>query len=443
MDSSSTSEICSSTPSKSIKSLVNTPLSPFVFTPLRTDPLPQHRTRTLVASQPGNLKEFHQLPLPHKYEMLCELFNAMVSSIRLLQLKRLTASLTKLSRRIESLTDRSLTVHHLSQLKHIMPEVIVVEKIRVLDEETSCIKEELLISLNIQETEKHVKGNDGFSRLKQVFLTRIIDYAKSHPEGEDVPQGELPKLFYKPKQELEPRKNPTPVLQPTTLTSPTFKKRFSLKAITTSVSEPSLDKPLLETPVKEVTLDMANNGYSSSTIETNETPIQSALKTTNFDSLMTKDCATDLPNNPTKRRVLKFDEEVDEHVHEDSLDVLPETFLPLKENERKIIEEQDTVMSQAWTQKPLMAGVPKLLQMIQLLFQSVGHSVMTKEELIHRIISCQLDITDRGEVEEQLKLLREVAPEFITEQFSHSGDTLQRLSKFSSAELVQAKLLSA
>ncbi|KAH9608175.1 hypothetical protein KSS87_009698 [Heliosperma pusillum] len=434
MDSSTSTK----TPSKSIKSLVNTPLSPFVFTPLRTDPLPQSRTRNPVVSQPPNLEEFHQLPLPHKYEILCEIFNAMVSSIRLLQFKRLIATLTTLSRKIESLTDRSLTVHHLSQLKHIMPEVIVVDKIRVLDEETSCMKEDLLISLNIQEIEKHVKVNGGFSLLKQVFRTRIIDYATTHPEGEDVPEGELPKMFYKPKQELEPSTNGTPILQPTTLTSPTFKKRFSSNAISNSVSEASLDKPLLDTPIKEVTLDT----YYRPTVETNETPVKSALKTTNLDSLMTNKSATDLLNNQTKRRVLKFDEQVDEQFHKDSLDVLPETLLPLRENERRIKEEQDTVMSQAWTQKQLIAGVPKLLEMIQLLFQSVGRSVMTKQELIYRIISCHLDIIDRGEVEEQLKLLREVAPDFITEQFSHSGDTLHSLGKFCFGELVRAKLLN-
>lgn len=72
----------------------------------------------------------------------------------------------------------------MAQLKYIVPEVIVVKKIRVQDEVTKCMKEELLMSLEVNalESDKNAKGGGGFSQLKDIFRSRIIDYSKAHPE---------------------------------------------------------------------------------------------------------------------------------------------------------------------------------------------------------------------------------------------------------------------
>jgi len=65
-----------------------------------------------------------------------------------------------------------------------MPEVIEVEKIRVQDEETKCMKEDLMLKLEVDavESDKNVKGAPGFSQLKGIFRSRIIDYSTMHPE---------------------------------------------------------------------------------------------------------------------------------------------------------------------------------------------------------------------------------------------------------------------
>lgn len=60
----------------------------------------------------------------------------------------------------------------------------MVKKIRVEDRETNCMKEELLVSLEVDAvaTEEHMKGGGGFSRLEQIFHSRLTDYSRTHDE---------------------------------------------------------------------------------------------------------------------------------------------------------------------------------------------------------------------------------------------------------------------
>ncbi|KAE8685362.1 hypothetical protein F3Y22_tig00111099pilonHSYRG00251 [Hibiscus syriacus] len=71
-----------------------------------------------------------------------------------------------------------------------------------------------------------------------------------------------------------------------------------------------------------------------------------------------------------------------------------------------------------------IACLPKFFNMIHYLFQSIKRSVIAKEELMHKIITGHCDTADRGEIEEQLKLLLELAPEWISENTASSGDLL-------------------
>lgn len=420
--------------------------------------------------------------LPEKYEMLCEFFNAMVSSIRLLRLKRLTPTFTKLCRNIESLTDRRFTLHHLAQLKHVMPEVIVVEKIRVQDEETKCMKEELMLKLEVDavESDKNVKRAAGFSQLKGIFQSRITNYSTTHSEVDDIPEGDLPQLFYHRKQDHEQSKNEMPTSLAASHISPSFKSRFSSKGFSASIPDSSPAEPsscLLETPIKEASSTRVEDGSSCTTAKIQGTPVELASTPAKLmsatpalrppkRSLMSPDHGvSDLPSDSSAKRSrsLRFDEspgDLEDQVSivddeddvpvqcsvssKDVSDMLPESLLQsLKERERRILQEQDPVVSQARRRQQLMAGVPKLFDMIRLLFQSIRRSIITKEELIHKIVAGNLDIVDRKEVEEQLKLLQEVAPEYISEQLCLSGDILIRLNKSSNPESVRAKLVDA
>ncbi|OMP09747.1 hypothetical protein COLO4_05172 [Corchorus olitorius] len=175
---------------------------------------------------------------------------------------------------------------------------------------------------------------------------------------------------------------------------------------------------------------------------------------------VSSDSSNKLLRRPPRTRSLKFDtpvkekkvvDEEDEMAikpvdddEDDVLSVLPESLLnSIKEKERKAMEELDPAISQAKRRQRMIACLPKLFNTIHYLFQSIRRSVITKEELMHRIIAGHCDIIDRGEVEEQLKLLQELAPEWISEKLASSGDLLVCINKVSSTESIRVRLHEA
>lgn len=70
--------------------------------------------------------------------------------------------------------------------------------------------------------------------------------------------------------------------------------------------------------------------------------------------------------------------------------------LQIRDKERKAAEERDPAISQAKRRKQMIACLPKLFNMIHFLFQSINRSVITKEELMHKIISSHMDVVDRS-----------------------------------------------
>ncbi|XP_024031491.1 CDT1-like protein a, chloroplastic [Morus notabilis] len=173
-----------------------------------------------------------------------------------------------------------------------------------------------------------------------------------------------------------------------------------------------------------------------------------------------EDNSTSSPNKlvrrPPRTRSLKFDSPVknkarDEDfdvngvsVDNDILDILPENlWQSIRDKERKAAEERDPAISQAKRRKQMIACLPKLFNMIHFLFQSINRSVITKEELMHKIISSHMDVVDRREVEEQLSLLLELVPDWISEKLASGGDLLFRINKMSSPESVRARLEGA
>jgi len=71
-------------------------------------------------------------------------------------------------------------------------------------------------------------------------------------------------------------------------------------------------------------------------------------------------------------------------------------LLQIREKEQKAKEEQDPAISQAKKRRQMIACLPKLFNKIHFLFQSIRQSVLTKEELIHKIIASHSDIADRS-----------------------------------------------
>ncbi|XP_024981214.1 CDT1-like protein a, chloroplastic [Cynara cardunculus var. scolymus] len=430
--------------------------------------------------------------LPEKYEVLDKFFNSLESSIRLLGLKGSMSTFTNISRTVESLTDRRFAYSHLAQLKFLLPEGIEIKRILVRDDRTSCMKPDLHVTLNfsiIQNDEK-LKSDSGNIQMRKLFRARLVSFCKSNPEGDEVPEEQLPEPFNQLSRvvSLNPTENPNMVsVQGTTNAiaepqpavashmSQSFKRRFSKRVLPAlkQVSDHSSTKvacvsnlaspvkwsaKLPETPIKTASID----GTPSKLISTpfSATPAQAArppvrcFMSPDEDSIMspTKLAPRKLTRRSSGRRSITFDTPVKNrtpHVErassdDDLLDILPVDLLAsIKEKERKAIEENDPAISQAKWRKQMIAGLPRLFDILLFFFQSIKRSVITKEELVHRIISNHLEIVDRREVDEQLRLLLELAPEWIYKKMSSTGDLLFCVNKISSPESIRTRLSEA
>ncbi|OVA02429.1 CDT1 Geminin-binding domain-like [Macleaya cordata] len=475
-------------------------------------------------------KSKKQIPIkvPEKYEILVQFFKSMESSIRLLQLKRTMTTFTNISIKIESLTDRRFTYAHLAQLKYILPEEIILKKVLLQDERTLCMKSDLQVTLQ----------NDSFRSLEKVFRSRLLDFSKAHPEGDDVPEETLPEPFNQRKQILpnmnEASSLPLPVESSSSDTLPqqnsvmlshlsgSFQRRFSQKVpipesektslLSTIPLKPSLNETpskkespcfVIQSPLKcssklpiiKNTLTSGayparlppssplatcaeikpkkNEDCSSKDVDVIEgTPAKvistpARLMTITPDLQTPKRCRVhqddDLAASPNKlvrrpprNRSLfntpvknakakeKINEEGRSSVELDSIKLLSEELVQsIRENEKKVLEEQDPDISHAKWRKRMIACLPRMFDMIHLIFQSNKRSVATKVEVIEKIVANHLDIVDGREVEEQLTLLKELVPDWISEKVASSGDVLLCINKMRSAESLRRSLAEA
>ncbi|TYI55483.1 hypothetical protein E1A91_D11G145100v1 [Gossypium mustelinum] len=143
--------------------------------------------------------------LPEKYEMLCEFFNSLDSAIRLLRSKGSMPTFTNISPKIECLTDRRFTYCHLAQLKHVLPEAIEIKRMLVFDEKTSCMKPDLHVSIIMDAIGcgDNSKSETKNMKLRKVFRDRLADYIKAHPEGDEIPEEDLPEPFNRSKKNIQ------------------------------------------------------------------------------------------------------------------------------------------------------------------------------------------------------------------------------------------------
>ncbi|PWA43830.1 CDT1 Geminin-binding domain-like protein [Artemisia annua] len=464
---------------------------------LASDPLMTSDDVTeTVSAKPNTAK-----PLPERYEILDEFFNGMQSCIRYLGLKGYVTSMAKISPAVESLTDRRFSYRHLAQLKYLLPEAIEVKKILVRDDRTSCMKPDLVVSLDFGVVRKDGKEvESGNLRLRKLFRMRLVEFCKNNPEGDEVPEDTLPEPFNQSSQvSLSiPVEKPNVVSVPDvpyTISQgppvaashipPSFKRRFSRPVPTQNVETaeqvvdrsiakvvciPNVPSPvkcsakLPETPIKSFDLDKKKDLSSvdgtpakhilspfSATPAQASRPLIRGIMTPDEESMMSPKKLTRRPSGT--RRPITFDTPVKSKTppvqrvsadDDDLYDILDEDLLSsIKGKEQVALEEKDPALSQAKWRKQMVAGLPKLFDTILFFFQSIKRSVATKQELMHMIFSSQLEIVDQREVDEQLRLLEELAPEWIYQKVSSSGDLLFCVKKISSPESIRARLSEA
>ncbi|KAJ0878036.1 putative CDT1 Geminin-binding domain, DNA replication factor Cdt1 [Helianthus annuus] len=423
----------------------------------------------------------HPKSLPEKYEILCTFFDRLGSSLRLLGLKRSMPTFANISRMVRSLTDRSFGYSHLAQIKFILPEAVEIKKILVRDDRTSCLKPDLCISLNfdIVHDDENPRSDSGYTLLSKLFRSRLSGFCESNPEGDDVPEGELPEPFNKSNKSSYT--NPVQKVnvdsvhdisstvseqQPVaaSIMPQSFKRRFSKQILPENVepAETRVDhevasavkslNELPETPVKGFAIDgtpvkLVSTPFSDTPAQTAQ-PVRCFMTPDEEGSVMSP---SKLTRRPSGKRSITFDTPVKNRTPpvkrvstDDDEDVLSDDLLAsIRANEMKVLEENNPEISQAKWRKQMIAGLPKLFDAVLFYFQSVKRTVVTKEELMNIITSSQLEIVDRREAEEQLRLLQEFAPELIYEKMASSGDLLICVNKISSPESIRTRLLNA
>ncbi|WCJ38376.1 hypothetical protein M5689_019441 [Euphorbia peplus] len=490
---------------------------------------------------PKPKKNLATTKLPANYEMLVEFFHCLESSIRLLRLKGSMSTFTNISPAIGRLSDRRFSHQHLAQLMYIMPEVIEVKRVNMLDERTCSMKPDLHVSINVDavEFDGNLKSLTKNLQLRKVLRSRLVDFYKAHPQGDEIPEKLLPEPFNRKKQDqtlnsssstetstdgnvVQGHKAPLSVKQqPELIQGLPFRRHFSQKSTpieplitqqnpenrmsslnkissagetSSAASSPtevspscpvdqdgsSLDSDVpadmslqCATATPRKAIDSLNSIDTPKKIASDHsTPAKSVLTPASMSitpsSHSQKRCYMSPDDSPTflenklvrrppRTRSLKFEipsENVDDEVHnmedvstDDDDDVLK--FLPknlrqsIRETERKTQEERDPAISQAKRRRQMIACLPKLFNKIHFLIQSIDRSVITKKELMHKIITSHVDVVDSREIEEQLKLLLELVPEWISQKLTSSGDLLVRINKKSSAETIRARLQEA
>ncbi|RZC71492.1 hypothetical protein C5167_034667 [Papaver somniferum] len=107
-------------------------------------------------------------------------------------------------------------------------------------------------------------------------------------------------------------------------------------------------------------------------------------------------------------------------------------FLHLKDKEEMIGGKLSRTVS-----------LPDLFNLIYHIFQSAKYSSITKQELVHKIISEDVLIEETKEAEEQLDLLEELVPDWIQKKLVPSGDLLYSITKVSDLDSIRARLVEA
>ncbi|KAH6559634.1 hypothetical protein KP509_1Z001200 [Ceratopteris richardii] len=126
------------------------------------------------------------------------------------------------------------------------------------------------------------------------------------------------------------------------------------------------------------------------------------------------------------------------------LKCLPQELLnDVQAKERRLLEDQRLGVEKARRRQQLVAGLPKLFNNVRLIFQSESRTVIACRDLTKMVLSSLPDVTDQSEVVEQLGLLVELAPEWISVNQSLTGDSIYRINKNANMRAISKALIDA
>ncbi|CAL0332631.1 unnamed protein product [Lupinus luteus] len=154
-------------------------------------PTPQKTSEPL----PTNSRE-GQTQLPEKYKTIADLFSHVTCSLRLLHLRKKSPTFQNVCAQVEIMAKRKFLDAHLAQMKYILPEGILIEKVLVYDNKSLCMKPDMNITLAFEVVEENYKDSADMA-LRRYFSSKLIDFFKMHPEATDIPEAILPEPFSK------------------------------------------------------------------------------------------------------------------------------------------------------------------------------------------------------------------------------------------------------
>ncbi|ESQ44998.1 hypothetical protein EUTSA_v10010331mg [Eutrema salsugineum] len=385
------------------------------------------------------------------------------------------------------LPERIFSYDHLAQMKHIYPEAIEIKRVLKCDEDTSCMNPSLHVKLNTDAiVPEDANCGTKHMQLRKVFHSKLVDFYKAHPKDE-IPKELLPEPFNSSKrdscsdtisvdlgasklenegfdiqmEEMEKEQHRVDKVVPdSTLlfgTEECLLSHTESRIVGTPVKDLSTPSRDLSTPIRLMsatpTLQPSRRCITMTPPDDDNDSIRSTnglerrssrTKCLNFDTLEEDGTAKagDISNVS-----------YDEGINYEADDVSDEESLvhSMKEKPKPETEKQD---------------LPKLVNLIHKLFHATKRTIITKEELLHKIIACQINITDTSreqlhrmfynfllhrltvsflfffseEVEEQYRLMLQLVPDWISETKASSGHFLVRINKMSTAETVCARL---
>ncbi|XP_071728575.1 CDT1-like protein b [Rutidosis leptorrhynchoides] len=417
--------------------------------------------------------------LPEKYELLSELFNCMITSVRLLNLQKQLPIFRNICRQVEILTERKFTYKNLAQIKFIIPEAVQTDRILLHNKKTLCMEPDIKVTLLFDVVEGHVE-HSAYLALSRLFSSKLSKFVNTHSEDSDVPVAELPDPFNQrettvsvnllPATKESANVNEAELLNPSIL-PPSFKRHFSVKAAKESAKTDLLPSPLAPSSLE-----------SDTTINTKVTNEDTPMKIPSIlgeMSIVTPDLSTPKRSVPTEdkqksvltqkpiasslfaKRFLDFSNDEDvclekKMVHVDIL------FWPIglvgnlcrsswfKEVESGTIAEgkscntsKNDVITQSGLklQQDISGCLSALAKTMYNIFQSANRSLITKRELVYKILVNNIDIEETVEIEEQIELLVKKVPDWISKKDDPSGDYLYNINRGLDLKSITERLL--
>ncbi|CAL5095855.1 unnamed protein product [Urochloa decumbens] len=441
------------------------------------------------------------IELLEKHKELLNLFNRMESSIRLLRVRKKMTTFKNIATKVEVLTKRTLSYSHLAQMKHLFPEAIQIKRILLHDKKSLCMYADMEITLAMDVVECTSPGQSPSMAICEAFYSKLLSFLDAHHKGTDIPEAILPEPFNSRSREklyLEVHNGHAaePALEGTTEDgwlhashfSQSFQKLMSQKIVADGTEKTQLlpdpaelssisaydTEGINRSPRKQDTHAPVPVNYEISATPSHHlisccqesTPKQG----TSESPLLVGTPAMQTPKRPlptplekpgatcghiseprstrSARRSLKTSLKFEggslsyddvEHEAATKRDMFSEdssSSKSLEEKEPDSFTDKDPVETQE-----KIASLRTTFDIVCDISCSTKNSLITKQELFHNILANNLEIEETGEIEEQLHILEDMAPDWISKKVINGGEILYSIEHITDQNSIRARLV--